>query len=160
MPPLAVRRRSSPPGGCHHLGVRRTAVALLAAALLAGCGSSSGPAPRAQPERTPTATATPHPRPASVERAHCAPDAVNCAAVTGRVVYVEAVDPDGDGDAHYILAGGDVTAPGISIVDVGVDLRPARLPRLGDLVSAAGPVYPGSHGQKQIEAVEVHHQRD
>ena len=136
----------------------RTAVVLLAAALLAGCGSSSDPAPRAQPERTPTATATA--QPASVERAHCAPDAVNCAAVTGRVVYVEAVDPDGDGDAHYILAGGDVTAPGISIIDVGVDLRPARLPRLGELVSAAGPVYPGSHGQRQIEAVEVHHQRD
>ena len=142
--------------------MRRTAVALLAAALLAGCGSSSDPPPRAQPERTPTgtATATPTAQPASVERAHCAPDAGNCAAVTGRVVYVEAVDPDGDGDAHYILAGGDVTAPGISIIDVGVDLRPARLPRLGDLVSAAGPVYPGSHGQKQIEAVEVHHQRD
>jgi hypothetical protein len=138
--------------------VRPTAVVLLAAALLAGCGSSSDPAPRAQPERTPTATATA--QPVSVERAHCAADAVNCAAVTGRVVYVEAVDPDGDGDAHYILAGGDVTAPGISIIDVGVDLRPARLPRLGDLVSAAGPVYPGSHGQKQIEAVEVHHQRD
>ena len=138
--------------------MRRTAVALLAAALVAGCGSSPEPAPRAQPERTPTAT--PAPQPATVERAHCAPDAANCAAVTGRVVYVEGVDPDGDGDAHYILAGGDVTAPGISIIDVGVDLRPARLPRLGDLVSAAGPVYPGSHGQKQIEAVEVHHQRD
>ena len=141
--------------------MRRTAVALLAAALLAGCGSSSDPAPRAQPERTPTATATARPasrRPSSGRTAR--PDAVNCAAVTGRVVYVEAVDPDGDGDAHYILAGGDVTAPGISIIDVGVDLRPARLPRLGDLVSAAGPVYPGSHGQKQIEAVEVHHQRD
>ena len=33
-----------------------------------------------------------------------------CAAVTGRVLYVEAVDPDGDGDAHYVVAGGDVTA--------------------------------------------------
>ena len=36
----------------------------------------------------------------------------DCAAVTGRVLYVEAVDPDGDGDAHYVLAGGRVTAPG------------------------------------------------
>ena len=95
-----------------------------------------------------------------MRKAHCDPAAPNCAAVTGRVVYVEAVDPDGDGDAHYILAGGDITAPGISIVDVGVDLRPTRLPRLGDLVSAAGPVYPGSRGQRQIEAVELHHQRD
>jgi hypothetical protein len=79
--------------------------------------------------------------------------------VTGRVILVEAVDPDGDGDAHYVLAGGDVTAPGVSVVDVGPHLRPARLPRPGDLVSAAGPVYPGSFGQGQIEAVEVHHQR-
>ena len=47
-----------------------------------------------------------------VEHAHCALRADGCAAVTGRVLYVEAVDPDGDGDAHYVLAGGDVTAPG------------------------------------------------
>jgi hypothetical protein len=142
--------------------VRRVPIALLAAALLAGCGSSPDPPRAATPTPTAeaTATATPSPRPATVTRAQCAPGAANCAAVTGRVVYVEAVDPDGDGDAHYILAGGDVTAPGISIIDVGVDLRPERLPRLGDLVSAAGPVYPGSHGQRQIEAVEVHHQRD
>ena len=79
--------------------------------------------------------------------------------MTGRVVYVEAVDPDGDGDAHYVLAGGEVTAPGLSVIDVGRDLRPRRLPRPGELVSAAGPVYTGSHGQKQIEAVELHHQR-
>ena len=134
---------------------------LLATAVLAGCGSSPDDPPRAAtPSPEPTATATPRPERATVRKAHCDAGAANCAAVTGRVVYVEAVDPDGDGDAHYILAGGDITAPGISIVDVGVDLRPARLPRLGDLVSAAGPIYPGSHGQRQIEAVELHHQRD
>jgi hypothetical protein len=75
------------------------------------------------------------------------------------VLYVERVDPDGDGDAHYVLAGGNVTARGVSVVDVGRDLRPRRLPRLGDLVSAAGPVFTGSYGQRQIEATELHHQR-
>ena len=54
-----------------------------------------------------------------MKHAHCAAAADDCAAVTGRVLYVEAVDPDGDGDAHYVLAGGDVTAPGLSVIDVG-----------------------------------------
>lgn len=93
-----------------------------------------------------------------MHRASCAADAVNCAAVTGRVLYVEAIDPDGDGDAHYVLAGGHVTAPGLSVIDVERALRPRRLPRSGELVSAAGPVFTGSHGQRQIEAVELHHQ--
>jgi hypothetical protein len=79
--------------------------------------------------------------------------------VSGRVVYVEAVDPDGDGDAHYVLAGGDVTAPGLTAVDVERELRPRRLPRVGDRVSAAGPVSTGSHGQHQIQAVELHYAR-
>jgi len=94
-----------------------------------------------------------------VRHAHCPDGADNCAAVTGRVLYVEAVDPDGDGDAHYVLAGGRITAPGLSAIDVSRDLRPRRLPRIGELVSAAGPVFTGSHGQRQIEAVEVFHQR-
>jgi hypothetical protein len=94
-----------------------------------------------------------------VHRAHCAAGPANCAAVTGRVLYVEAVDADGDGDAHYVVAGGDVTAPGLSVIDVERDLRPRRLPRAGELVSAAGPVFTGSYGQRQIEATELHHQR-
>lgn len=66
------------------------------------------------------------------------------------------MDPDGDGDAHLVLAGAaSVTAPGISVIDVGPSLRPRPLPGIGDLVSAAGPVYRGSYGQRQIEAVEV-----
>jgi hypothetical protein len=140
--------------------MRRAAAPLLLLALVTGCGGGEDPPPprAAEPPRaTPTPTATP--APAKVRRAHCAPEAENCAVATGRVIYVEAVDPDGDGDAHYVLAGGRVTAPGLSVIDVGPHLRPRRLPRPGDLVSAAGPVFTGSHGQQQIEAVEVHHQR-
>jgi len=127
---------------------------LASVVVLGGCGADHE-RPRAQAEPPPP-EARKH---ATVQRAHCAPDAGNCAAVTGRVLYVEAVDPDGDGDAHYVLAGGSVTAPGLSVIDVRRDLRPRRLPGTGELVSAAGPVYTGSHGQRQIEAVAVNHQR-
>jgi hypothetical protein len=133
------------------------ALALLAlpALLAAGACSGSGDPPAAE-ART---TAPAEPAPPPVRRAACPPDAANCAAVTGRVLYVEAVDPDGDGDAHYVLLGGGVTAPGITVVDVSARLRPARLPRRGEQVSAAGPVYRGSFGQRQIEAVQVFHER-
>ena len=87
--------------------------------------------------------------------ARCPAGAANCASATGRVVYVEKVDPDGDGDAHFVLAGGRVTGPGLSVIDVARELRPDPLPRLGDLRDRAGPVYRGSHGQRQIEAREV-----
>jgi hypothetical protein len=145
------------------------AAAWLVLAVVAGaCGgeppAASRPAataasrPAATPSRTPAASPrTPTRR--RIARAHCAASAVNCAAVTGRVLYVEAVDPDGDGDAHYVLLGGAVTAPGVTVVDVEWTLRPRRLPRVGELVSAAGPVYPGSYGQHQIQAVELHHER-
>jgi hypothetical protein len=121
----------------------------------AGCGGTPVEAPSPAPG---AAAEAPRER-SSVRRAECGADAVGCAAVTGRVLYVEAVDEDGDGDAHYVLADGDVTAPGLSVIDVARDLRPRRLPRAGELVSAAGPVFTGSYGQRQIEAVELHHQR-
>ena len=86
----------------------------------------------------------------------CDPGAANCETATGRIVYVERVDPDGDGDAHFVLLGrDDVTAPGLSVIDVERDLRPHPLPGPGDLVSAAGPVYTGSYGQRQIQATEL-----
>ena len=134
---------------------RRLLIVLLAASALGGCEvapADESPAPaRGQ-------VPGPAPEP-TVEEATCPPDAANCAAVTGRVLYVEAVDPDGDGDAHYVLIGGGVTAPGITVVDVRAGLRPARLPQRGERVSAAGPVYTGSFGQRQIEATEVRHER-
>src|SRR4051794_21547441 len=135
----------------------------LAVAPGGGRGRDDGRAatPPAPPTAAPTATPEPRkPRPRRrLRRARCPAGAANCAAVTGRVLYVEAVDPDGDGDAHYVLLGGDVTAPGISAIDIEKALRPRRLARPGDLVSAAGPVYTGSHGQHQIQATEVHQRR-
>lgn len=87
----------------------------------------------------------------------CPPDLSNCVVASGRVIYVEAVDPDGDGDAHFITESEEgVTAAGLTIFDVRTDLRPDPLPEVGDLVGGAGPVFRGSYGQKQIEAVEFH----
>jgi hypothetical protein len=86
----------------------------------------------------------------------CDPGAANCETATGRIIYIERVDPDGDGDAHFVLAGrDDITAPGFSVIDVEAELRPDPLPGVGDLVSAAGPVYTGSYGQRQIQATEL-----
>jgi hypothetical protein len=88
--------------------------------------------------------------------ASCEPNAADCETATGRILYVERVDPDGDGDAHFVLLGPDsITAPGFSAIDVARELRPHPLPGPGDLVSAAGPVYTGSYGQRQIEATDL-----
>jgi hypothetical protein len=92
-----------------------------------------------------------------LRRAKCPAGAGNCRSASGRVLYVERVDPDGDGDAHFVLASSQsVTAPGISVIDVKRSLRPSPLPGRGDRLSAAGPVFRGSFGQRQIEAVELH----
>jgi hypothetical protein len=128
------------------------AIAFLLAA--AGCSEDEEPAGR---ERVAVEAAdrepTPRPR---LGPPPCPPDAANCRTASGRIVYVERVDPDGDGDAHFVIASKDsITAPGISVIDVKRSLRPSPLPGAGDWISAAGPVYEGSHGQSQIEAVRV-----
>lgn len=76
-----------------------------------------------------------------------------CREVRGRIVYVERVDPDGDGDLHVVVADGSITAPGLTSVDVRPGLRPGRDPRVGDVATAAGPVQRGSLGQRQVHAL-------
>jgi hypothetical protein len=124
-------------------------VAAVAGLVLAGRGDGQGLIPdRVQPSDA----SRPSPAPA----AQCPPGLAGCRTVSGRIVYVEAVDPDGDGDAHFVLADSDgVTGFGISVVDVRADLRPQPLPGVGDQISAAGPVATGSFGQRQIEAVDL-----
>jgi hypothetical protein len=90
-----------------------------------------------------------------IREARCPADAPNCASATGEILFVERVDPDGDGDAHFVIAGGDLTGLGTSVIDVRRDLRPHPLPGPGDVISAAGPVYRGSYGQRQIQAEVV-----
>ncbi len=103
--------------------------------------------------------AVPDRRPAArtpVAQARCPADVAGCREVSGRVVYVEPVDPDGDGDAHFVLADtAGITEPGLTFVDVRFGLRPHPLPTAGEEVTAAGPVETGSFGQRQIAAVAV-----
>jgi hypothetical protein len=107
-------------------------------------------------ERNPSAGDIPSSPAPPAKRATCPPNAGNCRSASGVVLYVERVDPDGDGDAHFVLASREsITAPGISVIDVKRSLRPSPLPGRGDRLSAAGPVYRGSYGQRQIEAIEL-----
>lgn len=113
---------------------------------------------RALPTGTPAPTARPEPPP-DVRRVRCPDGVPDCRAVRGTVVYVERVDPDGDGDLHVVVDAGSVTLAGMTAIDVSRDLRPRRDPRAGDRVSAAGPVQTGSYGQDQIHALEFHVRR-
>jgi hypothetical protein len=146
--------------------VRRAALALAALAALAGCSSEDDDEPRttaAPAEPRAVAPAEPRaaaPRPKPPRPLQCEAGSDNCRAAAGRIVYVERVDPDGDGDAHFVLVSREsITGPGISVIDVRRDLRPSPLPGPGDWISAVGPVYEGSYGQHQIEAVRIRVQR-
>jgi hypothetical protein len=145
--------------------VRCTLACLVVAAGCSGSDEGGGAPPdergptaaakrsAAEPEGSPDRTAPDRP---PLARASCPAAAAGCRSASGRVLYVERVDPDGDGDAHFVLASRDsITAPGISVIDVKRSLRPSPLPGPGDRLSAAGPVYRGSYGQRQIEAIEL-----
>jgi len=138
----------------------------MAAAVLAGCGTSSE-------ETTTTAPASPRPHQPvhnkgsrglanerisqTVAPSHCPEGHPACRETVGRVVYVERVDADGDGDAHFVIRDPQgITLPGLTAIDVRAGLRPQPLPGPGDLISAAGPVQTGSYGQDQIHALELH----
>jgi hypothetical protein len=93
----------------------------------------------------------------TVTASHCPSGVPYCRATEGRIVYVEAVDSDGDGDAHFVILDPQgITLPGLTAIDVSKGLRPHPLPGVGDLISAAGQVQTGSFGQDQIHALELH----
>ncbi len=97
-----------------------------------------------------------HP-PATVAPSHCPPGLPSCRGTEGRIAYIERVDPDGDGDAHFVIVDPQgITLPGLTAIDVRKGLRPRPLPGVGALISAAGPVQTGSYGQSQIHALELH----
>jgi hypothetical protein len=133
--------------------------------LACGCGGGSGAgeaAPESRATAPPAADGAREPRTSTaptetVTPSHCPPGLPSCRSTEGRIVYVERVDPDGDGDAHFVVADRQgITLPGLTAIDVRVGLRPHPLPGPGDLVSAAGPVQTGSYGQHQIHALELH----
>jgi hypothetical protein len=133
----------------------RCALALAAMFALAGCGGGG------QTERETAGTAADPARP-EVEAEPLAPSRCPsgmpaCRTAEGRIVFVERVDPDGDGDAHFVIADPQgISLPGITAIDVRRGLRPDPLPGIGERISAAGPVQTGSYGQSQIHAIELH----
>jgi hypothetical protein len=134
------------------------ALAALLLAVLAGCGGSDPPraaSPAPSATATPTPRATETKRPARPLRAPPCRDGIpECARVSGRIVYVERVDPDGDGDLHVVVTDRDgVTLAGLTAIDVSKQLRPRRDPRIGERAAAMGPVQTGSYGQSQIHAL-------
>ncbi len=148
-----------------------TAAALLAS--LAGCGaadSEGGTGTRAETAERPPREHRPaaqkhretvprHPQAdlETVSPSRCPSGLPSCRARAGRILYVERVDPDGDGDAHFVILDRQgITLPGLTSIDVRKGLRPRPLPGVGDLISAAGPVQTGSYGQSQIHALELH----
>jgi hypothetical protein len=129
---------------------------LVAVMVMAGCDESASPSPAPSPQ-TDSASHEQgrkdnRPTGSGPVPARCPSSATNCRAATGSVVYVERVDPDGDGDLHaVILDASSLSAPGLTVLDVSRKLRPDRDPEIGDVVTGAGPVYRGSYGQRQIQ---------
>jgi hypothetical protein len=81
---------------------------------------------------------------------------IDCHVVSGRIVYVQRDDPDGDGDVHVVLASrGSVTWPGVSVVKLPASLRGTPDLGVGRWLVASGDTYAGSHGEDIVEAVEV-----
>jgi hypothetical protein len=138
--------------------VIRLLVPLLAVAVLAGCGGGEQSASPRQPVHKTGSRGLAEDRVEErVAPSHCSPGHPACRTTEGRIVYVERVDPDGDGDAHFVIADPQgITLPRLTAIDVRAGLRPHPLPGPGDLISAAGPVQTGSYGQSQIHALEVH----
>jgi len=139
------------------------AVCVAALALIPGCGGGAADdetgVAKSRPGGGGVDPSETSPRQQSretVSRSHCHPGVPDCRATIGRIIYVERVDPDGDGDAHFVVVDPQgITLPGITAIDVRKGLRPHPLPEYGDLISAAGPVQTGSHGQSQIHALEL-----
>jgi hypothetical protein len=120
-------------------------------------GDPTDPDSEASVIERPAAHSRAKPPAEKVTPSHCPADLPGCRRTEGRIVYVEEVDPDGDGDAHFVVIDPQsITLPELTAIDVRRGLRPHPLPESGDLISAAGPVQTGSYGQSQIHALELH----
>jgi hypothetical protein len=126
--------------------------AAVLALAVAGCGGEEDPAGESElTGRSQTEAGE------EVAPSRCPPGLPTCRTAEGRIAYVERIDPDGDGDAHFVIVDPQgITLPGLTAIDVREGLRPDPLPGPGDLISAAGPVQTGSYGQSQIHALELH----
>ncbi len=137
----------------------RGAAALAAAVLamaVAGCAVATH---KSESSATPQVIQVSGPGSAEedVARSRCPAGMHGCRSAERRIVYVEVHDPDGDGEAHFVVLDSQgITLPGLTAIAIPRWLRPRPLPGPGDLVSAAGRVQLGSHGEDEIKALEVH----
>ena len=75
-----------------------------------------------------------------------------CREISGRVLYVEEQDPDGDGDVHLVLLSRDsLTRTYFSVLKLKRDHRPAHLPGFGRWVGATGRPYVGAGGERNLD---------
>lgn len=97
------------------------------------------------------ALAAAHP---AAPRCPTTPPVPGCRAASGRVLALQSVDPDGDGDLHLILASStSISLPGVTVLDIAKNLRPRHDPHIGDWAAGAGPVQRGSYGQRQVHVI-------
>ncbi|MFL5887446.1 MAG: hypothetical protein ACJ77M_20435 [Thermoleophilaceae bacterium] len=137
--------------------MRTALIAGALALLVAGCGAGTTTRTVTEPGAPPAKPAKPKSQTKRVAPAHCPAGIAGCKSVRGLAVYVQAVDPDGDGDAHVaVVDRHSLTYPGIAVVKVTREMRPRRLPREGDEVSAAGAVQASSDGSPEIRAAVLH----
>jgi hypothetical protein len=126
---------------------------------ISGCGGAGGSTPNTagQPRAGDRSSLQGEEEPpAELPAAHCPSGLSGCRTTKGRIIYLERVDPDGDGDAHFVVSDPQgITLRGMTAIDVRKGLRSHPLPSLGEWISAAGPVQTGSYGQSQIHAIEL-----
>jgi hypothetical protein len=140
----------------------KTAPAAAAIAILVALGGCGGDDPETsgtavQPSGTAAEPLRSQAEAEALTPSSCPAGMPACRTAEGRIVFVERVDPDGDGDAHFVIADPQgISLPGITAIDVRRGLRPHPLPGIGERISAAGPVQTGSYGQSQIHAIELH----
>jgi hypothetical protein len=74
-----------------------------------------------------------------------------CAHVSGRVVWIQREDPDGDGDRHLVIVGR--LRP--RIVKISSTLPVSQLPGYGTRIDAVGYLYRGSSGHLEVIAARL-----
>ncbi|HEY6759207.1 MAG TPA: hypothetical protein VI318_06940 [Baekduia sp.] len=78
-------------------------------------------------------------------------DKIVCERVTGRVVWIQKHDPDGDGDRHLIV----IARLHPRIVKLSIQLPVKTLPRIGSWIDATGWMMRGGTGHMELDTVRL-----
>jgi hypothetical protein len=78
-------------------------------------------------------------------------DKAQCVHVSGRVVWQQRHDPDGDGDRHLLIVG----RLRLRVVKLVRGMAVPRLPRVGTRVDAVGWLMRGGSGHDEVNAQRV-----